>query len=402
MNKIKTIGPIDDDNLIHYALIRDVTKEIAKERGWSEDKINEIRFSDENEERIKNVLSSAKSLPTVSDVLDDANKAVEQFNKAIDPMKTSEINETDKTFQSFKDDLNYIKTNGLEDVFNAIINANNINLNDQISQSTYLLLVILKGITIRCYEHESELNILLSSLYANGDQTLNPISFEAVKTYAEMRGINVTLTKPDGTLVEVGTKSEVKSTTDDTEPKTLRWFIENPEISVDYVNKNLRPKYKSDVSPIKDYVKDAMIIVKNDNLIDVLEKYCNETGRYNLDDGLTWDDVDDLSSDATSLEYMHKYIRHDINGYLKDKYSDDIMTESMKDELFHLAKAYVELHGGPNKLLKPDGTMVSVTPAKTSTQSTDNTQPKNTNQDGNNTPPTQTEMAKLKKSYSCS
>ena len=397
----KNKKPIDDNNeLIEMSLTRDVTKELLREIGWPEDKINEIRFSDENEERIKNVLSSAKSLPTVSDVLDDVNKAVEQFNKAIDPMKTSEINETDKTFQSFKDDLNYIKTNGLEDVFNAIINANNINLNDQISQSTYLLLVILKDITIRCYEHESELNILLSSLYANGDQTLNPISFEAVKTYAEMRGISVTLTKPDGTQVEVGTKSDVKSasdTTADTKPKTLRWFIENPEVSIDYVNKNLFHKDKSHILPIIDFVKELMIKVRDDNnLINVLEKYGTDTGKYNLDDELTWDNAEYLSHTVTDLMYMHKYGRNDINKYLKNEYSDGIMIESMKDKAFYLAKAYVELYGGPNELLKPDGTMVSVTPAKTSTQSADNTQPKNTNQDGNNTPPTQTEMAKLK------
>lgn len=194
-------------------------------------------------------------------------------------------------------------------------------------------------------------------------------------------------------------KSDDTSTNDnvdDTKPKTLRWFIENPETSVDYVNKNLLPKDDKYVSPIVDYMKKAMTTVRDNNLINVLEKYGNDTGKYKLDDELTWDNAEELSSDAKTLEYIHKYRRNDINEYLKNEYSDDIMTDSMKDRAFYLAKTCVELHGGPNELLKPDGTMVPVTPAKTPTQSADNTQPKNTNQDGNNTPPTQTEMAKLK------
>ena len=107
---------------------------------------------------------------------------------------------------------------------------------------------------------------------------------------------------------------------------------------------------------------------------------------------MTWIDAENISYDAGRIRDIYEN-RNNINEYLKNKYKNSPFIQNM---IFDLAKAYVELHGGPNELLKPDGTMVSVTPAKTSTQSADNTPPKNTNQDGNNTPPTQTEMAKLK------
>ena len=343
--------------------------------------------------------TSTKSIPTFSELIgnDDVDKIIETYNQTAS--SNSKISSVDiSRFKKFQDQ---IKANNLEDVFNEFIKINYIDLNEQISAFVFTKVLFAAADTVGCYEHESDLNSFLLDQYSRYQKfsSLNQLIFAEVKRYAEMKGINVTLTTPNGEQVIPGTKSDVKSTSDttaDTKPKTLRWFIENPEVSVDYVNKNLLPKDDKYVSPIFDYMKKAMTTVRDNNLINVLEKYGNDTGKYKLDDELTWDNAEELSSDAKTLEYIHKYKRDDINEYLKNEYSDNIMTDSMKDRKLYLAKAYVELHGGPNELLKPDGTMVSVTPAKTSTQSADNTQPKNTNQDGNNTPPTQTEMAKLK------
>ena len=348
---VQSVKPGAD--IIQASLFRDIAKEIAKEQGWT-DKIDNIKLSDENEKRIKNALSSAKSLPTVSDVLDDVNKAVEQFNKAIDPMKTSEINETDKTFQSFKDDLNYIKTNGLEDVFNAIINANNINLNDQISQSTYLLLVILKDITIRCYEHESELNILLSSLYANGDQTLNPISFEAVKTYAEMRGISVTLTKPDGTQVEVGTKSDVKNEENDNKNQSsesrLSFVTTDTERAINAANQ----RNEQGVPLINDNEAKALRNANYDSW-GFIEYYIFTKQHKKLNDlPFTRRLVKQLAQMAYRANKMEA-MRNDLKRYLMNMYSK-YTDPTAKQRIYDEACTFVKYHPGLTaEVIDPDG-----------------------------------------------
>ena len=343
--------------------------------------------------------TDTKSVPTVSELIGngDVDKVVEAYNQTASPSNKIDSGE----ISWFKDYQDQIKANNLGDVFNEFIKIHNIDLNGPMSKSSFGMLSSAAADSISCYKNRNDLNGFLLDQYSRFRSYPSRMQriFDEAKKYAEMERILVILTDPNGEQVIPGTKSDVKSTsdtTDDTKPKTLRWFIENPEISVDYVNKNLLPKDDKYVSPIFDYVKKAMTTVRDNNLINVLEKYGNDTGKYKLDDELTWDNAEELSSDAKTLEYIHKYKRNDINEYLKNEYSDNIMTDSMKDRKLYLAKAYVELHGGPNELLKPDGTMVSVTPAKTSTQSADNTQPKNTNQDIDNTPPTQTEMAKLK------
>lgn len=335
-----------------------------------------------------------KSLPTVSDLISngDVDKIVEAYNQTASP--SNKIDSGEISF--FKNSQNQIKTNNLKDVFNEFIKIHNVDLNGPISKSVFQTLLSTYEDVIECHDFESNLNSFLSikyEKYQNNPSRKQQI-FDEAKKYAEMKNINVTLTKPDSEQFVPGTKSEVKSATDttaDTKPKTLRWFIENPEVSVDYVNKNL----SSNGQHINEFYKDAMTSIKNNNLIDVIEKYGEDSGRYNLDNELTWSGANRLSVDVYTLGKIYKN-RNNINDYLQTEYSDSHNNESMKDVRFYLAKTCVELHGGPNELLKPDGTMVPVTPAKTPTQSADNTQPKNTNQDGNNTPPTQTEMAKLK------
>ena len=311
--------------------------------------------------------TDTKSLPTVSELInnvDNVDKIVEAYNQTASP--SDKIDSGD--ISSFKNAQNQIKIDNLEDVFNEFIKIYNIDLNMPISKSVFKTLASVSEDVNSCHGFESNLNDSFLSIryekYQN-DPSRKQQMFDEAKTYAEMRGINVTLTKPDGEKVEVGTKSEVKSTTDDTKPKTLRWFLENPETSIDYVNKNLLPTDRSYyVNPIGEFYKDAMISIKNNNLIDVIEKYGKDSGRYKLDDKLTWRGANNLSVDVYTLREIYKN-RDNINEYLQTEYSDSNNIESMKDESFQIAKVYVELHGGANELLKPDGTMVPVTPAKT-------------------------------------
>ena len=335
--------------------------------------------------------TDTKSVPTVSDLIGngDVDKVVETYNQTASPGNKIDSDE----ISWFKIYQTQLKTDNLEDIFNEFIKIHNINLNGLISKPVFKTLLSVAEDVLECHGRDSNLDAMLSIKYEKheGNPSRKQQIFDEVKKYAEMRNMTVTLTKPDGTQVEVGTNSDVKSTsdtTDDTKPKTLRWFIENPEVSVDYVNKNL----SSNGRHIDEHRKDDIISINNYNLIDVIEKYNNDKKLPELDSELTWIDAENISYDAGRIRDIYEN-RNNINEYLKNKYKNSPFIQNM---IFDLAKAYVELHGGPNELLKPDGTMVSVTPAKTSTQSADNTQPKNTNQDGNNTPPTQTEMTKLK------
>ena len=338
--------------------------------------------------------TDTKSVPTVSELIgnSDVDKVVETYNQTASPSNKIDSDE----ISWFKDYQDQIKANNLGDVFNEFIKIHNVDLNGPISKSSFGMLSSAAADSINCYKNQNDLNGFLLDQYSRFRSYPSRMQriFDEAKKYAEMERILVILTDPNGEQVIPGTKSDVKSTSDttaDTKPKTLRWFIENPETSVDYVNKNL-----SFIGPrINEFYKDHIASIKNNNLIDVIEKYGEDSGNYNLDNELTRSDANRLSVDVYILGQIYKN-RNNINDYLQTEYSFSHYNESMKDERFRLAKAYVELHGGPNELLSPDGTMVSVTPAKTSTQSADNTQPKNTNQDGNNTPPTQTEMAKLK------
>lgn len=342
--------------------------------GWLDIKngINKLKEKYAGSKETKSDETSTKSLPTVSELINDVDnvdKIVEAYNQTAS--SSDKIDSGD--IPSFKNAQNQIKIDNLEDIFNEFIKIYNIDLNMPISKSVFKTLASVSEDVNSCHGFESNLNDSFLSIryekYQNNPSRKQQM-FDEAKTYAEMRGINVTLTKPDGTQVEVGTKSEVKSTTDDTKPKTLRWFLENPETSIDYVNKNLFPKDVSDIEPIEKFYKDAMILIKNNNLIDVIEKYGEDSGRYKLDNELTWSGANKLVTDTYTLKEIYLKrgnIRGNINEYLQNAYLLS-MGEFLKDKIFKIAKIYVELHGGANELLKPDGTMVPVTPAKTTPQ----------------------------------
>ena len=163
--------------------------------------------------------TSTKSIPTFSELIgnDDVDKIIETYNQTAS--SNSKISSVDiSRFKKFQDQ---IKANNLEDVFNEFIKINYIDLNEQISAFVFTKVLFAAADTVGCYEHESDLNSFLLDQYSRYQKfsSLNQLIFAEVKRYAEMKGINVTLTTPNGEQVEVRTKSDVKSTADNTQPK---------------------------------------------------------------------------------------------------------------------------------------------------------------------------------------
>ena len=171
--------------------------------------------------------TSTKSIPTFSELIgnDDVDKIIETYNQTAS--SNSKISSVDiSRFKKFQDQ---IKANNLEDVFNEFIKINYIDLNEQISAFVFTKVLFAAADTVGCYEHESDLNSFLLDQYSRYQKfsSLNQLIFAEVKRYAEMKGINVTLTTPNGEQVEVRTKSDVKSTADNTQPKNTNQDIDN-------------------------------------------------------------------------------------------------------------------------------------------------------------------------------
>ena len=187
--------------------------------------------------------TDTKSLPTVSELINDVDnvdKIVETYNQTASP--SDKIDSGD--ISSFKNAQNQIKIDNLEDVFNEFIKIYNIDLNMPISKSVFKTLASVSEDVNSCHGFESNLNDSFLSIryekYQN-DPSRKQQMFDEAKTYAEMRGINVTLTKPDGTQVEVGTKSKEKHTgseeTKSDEP-TNTPPVENKEENTEQLSEN--------------------------------------------------------------------------------------------------------------------------------------------------------------------
>ena len=154
--------------------------------------------------------TDTKSLPTVSELInnvDNVDKIVEAYNQTAGPSDKIDSGE----ISSFKNAQTQIKIDSLEDIFNEFIKIYNIDLNMPISKSVFKTLTSASEDVNSCHGFESNLNDSFLSIkyekYQNNPSRKQQI-FDEAKKYAEMKNINVTLTKPDGTQVEVGTKSE--------------------------------------------------------------------------------------------------------------------------------------------------------------------------------------------------
>ena len=213
--------------------------------GWLDIKnsINKLKEKYAGSKETKSDETSTKSLPTVSELINDVDnvdKIVEAYNQTAS--SSDKIDSGD--ISSFKNAQNQIKIDNLEDVFNEFIKIYNIDLNMPISKSVFKTLASVSEDVNSCHGFESNLNDSFLSIryekYQN-DPSRKQQMFDEAKTYAEMRGINVTLTKPDGTQVEVGTKSKEKHTgseeTKSDEP-TNTPPVENKEENTEQLSEN--------------------------------------------------------------------------------------------------------------------------------------------------------------------
>ena len=170
----------------------------------------EKKAESKNSSEPKSDDTDTKSLPTVSELInnvDNVDKIVEAYNQTAGPSDKIDSGE----ISSFKNAQTQIKIDSLEDIFNEFIKIYNIDLNMPISKSVFKTLTSASEDVNSCHGFESNLNDSFLSIkyekYQNNPSRKQQI-FDEAKTYAEMKNINVTLTKPDGTQVEVGTKSE--------------------------------------------------------------------------------------------------------------------------------------------------------------------------------------------------
>ena len=211
--------------------------------GWLDIKnsINKLKEKYAGSKETKSDETSTKSLPTVSELInnvDNVDKIIEAYNQTASP--SDKIDSGD--ISSFKNAQNQIKIDNLEDVFNEFIKIYNIDLNMPISKSVFKTLASVSEDVNSCHGFESNLNDSFLPIryekYQN-DPSRKQQMFDEAKTYAEMRGINVTLTKPDGTQVEVGTKTDEPKTDETKSDETTNTPpVENKEGNTEQLSEN--------------------------------------------------------------------------------------------------------------------------------------------------------------------
>lgn len=126
---VQTVQSVNFDpkeDPIKLALFRDIAKEIAKEQGWT-DKIDDIKLSDETEKKVNQYIRSHKVQLTDDDLNDIATTIHE-----------NRVNEGKQTIGNdidyIKNMINTMKNRGI----NAALNANYINLKNQIQSNPQL------------------------------------------------------------------------------------------------------------------------------------------------------------------------------------------------------------------------------------------------------------------------
>ena len=211
--------------------------------GWLDIKnsINKLKEKYAGSKETKSDDTDTKSLPTVSELINDVDnvdKIVEAYNQTA---SSNDKIDSDK-ISWFKTYQNQIKTDNLKDIFDEFIKIHNVDLNGPISKSVLQTLLSASEDVLDCHGFESNLNDSFLSIkyekYQNNPSRKQQI-FDEAKKYAEMKNINVTLTKPDGEKVEVGTKSESRLSfvTTDTE-RAINAANQRNEQGVPLINDN--------------------------------------------------------------------------------------------------------------------------------------------------------------------
>ena len=304
--------------------------------------------------------TDTKSLPTVSELINDVDnvdKVVEAYNQTASP--SDKIDSGD--ISSFKNAQNQIKIDNLEDVFNEFIKIYNIDLNMPISKSVFKTLASVSEDVNSCHGFESNLNDSFLSIryekYQN-DPSRKQQMFDEAKTYAEMRGINVTLTKPDGTQVEVGTKSDVKNKESDSKNQSsesrLSFIKTDTERAINEANQLNEPG----VELITDNEAKALLNTNYDTW-GFIEYYI-----YKQNEKLTKDPLNNLRFTRRLVKQLAQMVyrankmeamRHDLKGYLMNmysKYTDPKAKQRIYDEACTFVKYYPSLTA---EVIDPDG-----------------------------------------------
>ena len=304
--------------------------------------------------------TDTQSLPTVSELINDVDnvdKVVEAYNQTASP--SDKIDSGD--ISSFKNAQNQIKIDNLEDVFNEFIKIYNIDLNMPISKSVFKTLASVSEDVNSCHGFESNLNDSFLSIryekYQN-DPSRKQQMFDEAKTYAEMRGINVTLTKPDGTQVEVGTKSDVKNKESDSKNQSsesrLSFIKTDTERAINEANQLNEPG----VELITDNEAKALLNTNYDTW-GFIEYYI-----YKQNEKLTKDPLNNLRFTRRLVKQLAQMVyrankmeamRHDLKGYLMNmysKYTDPKAKQRIYDEACTFVKYYPSLTA---EVIDPDG-----------------------------------------------
>lgn len=349
---VQTVQSVNFDpkeDPIKLALFRDIAKEIAKEQGWT-DKIDDIKLSDETEKKVNQYIRSHKVQLTDDDLNDIATTIHE-----------NRVNEGKQTIGNdidyIKNMINTMKNRGI----NAALNANYINLKNQIQSNPQLT---------DTAKHMAELihdtAIYYGNITGEPESSIEPIPPELVINIPS--NIETKETKPEQ-------PHQPEKQTPQT--NTLRWLFEDPDAAINYANNDLRPDGRAEIP--NSMIRNLKMLIGY-NMIDVLSKYYDDSGSsIDFNTEMNWSDVVQICYDVDDLVSVYES-RNDINEFLNRQYSDKSNNDYFKNKYFQMAKAYVELQGGPNELLKPDGTKVSVNSTK-SEADTKKDEPEHTNTD---------------------
>lgn len=316
--------------------------------GWLDIKnsINKLKEKYADSKETKSDDTDTKSLPTVSELINDVDnvdKIVEAYNQTA---SSSDKIDSDK-ISWFKTYQNQIKTDNLKDIFDEFIKIHNVDLNGPISKSVLQTLLSASEDVLECHGFESNLNDSFLSIkyekYQNNPSRKQQI-FDEAKKYAEMKNINVTLTKPDGTQVEVGTKSESQLASIKTDAKRI----------IDEANKLSEPG----VALITDNEAKALLNADN-NTWDFIEYDI-----YTRNNKLTKTPLNKLKFSRKMVKQLAQMayrankmeaMRNNLKEYLQNmynKYSDPKDRQAIYDETCKFIKYYPGLTA---EVIDPDG-----------------------------------------------
>lgn len=330
---VQTVQSVKPDaDIIQASLFRDIAKEIAKEQGWT-DKIDNIKLSDENEKRVNEYLRANK-IQLTDDTMNDIATAI--YKKRRTEGKQIINNETD----TIKDIINTMKNRGINTALNR--NYNQFRTNIQADASL-----------TEPAKHMAELMHDTAVYYGNliGEKgVIMPIPADltmAPQTKSDEP-------EPDGTQVEVGTKSDVKNKESDSKNQSsesrLSFVTTDTERAINAANQ----RNEQGVPLINDNEAKALRNA-NHNSWGFIEYYIFTKQRKKLNDlPFTRNLVKQLAQMVYRANKMEA-MRNDLKGYLTNMYSK-YTDPTAKQRIYDEACTFVNYYPGLTaEVIDPDG-----------------------------------------------